>query len=417
MKAPYYLTLLLLSFINYAQPPEPPVGKRWVVNEQYSDEFNGNKLDASKWYDYHPTWKGRAPGLFMPSQVSVGDGYMMIQGKKMAKDTIVNGQTFNISGGAVISKNKEAYFGYYECKFKAAKTTMSTTFWFSTGKSFKGDLPCGDNYGLELDIQECIGRVGDFKGDHFANGMNSNGHYWYTGCDKKKQDLRAPQVKFRSDKLASEDFNVYGGWWKDENQVSFYYNNDAPKHMNFNSTIKEKSFDKPMQMNMVSETYPYPWIELPNDAELADPSKNTCYYDWVRSYILVDVDSDYLDPFLNKKGSKTAIKKDFFMFSEAIRFIEKPMHIKNAKSIFFPIDFKAKTDREIHLAVKNSANKVIENKVFPAYAGFGRKDVELALGTHFQSNESYTVQIFIRPLKAANDKDAFQSDAFIFKLN
>ena len=44
-----------------------------------------------------------------------------------------------------------------------------------------------------------------------------------------------------------------------------------------------------MFMRLVSETYPFPWIELPNDEELADPSKNIVYYDWVRGYSLVDV--------------------------------------------------------------------------------------------------------------------------------
>ena len=28
-----------------AKPPEPELGKRWVLNNAYSDEFNGKSLD------------------------------------------------------------------------------------------------------------------------------------------------------------------------------------------------------------------------------------------------------------------------------------------------------------------------------------------------------------------------------------
>ena len=78
---------------------------------------------------------------------------MQITGKKLKKDTIVKAYgrelTFNIAGGAVISKSNDAFFGYYECKFKAAKTTMSTTFWLSTNQRAEGPNGC-DNYGLNL---------------------------------------------------------------------------------------------------------------------------------------------------------------------------------------------------------------------------------------------------------------------------
>ena len=94
-------------------PPEPPLGKRWVLNPDFSDEFNGTELDSSKWFDHHPKWKGREPGLFLPSQVSVSDGFLQIKGEKMKKDTVIHAYgrdlTYNIAGGAVVSK-KAAFF-------------------------------------------------------------------------------------------------------------------------------------------------------------------------------------------------------------------------------------------------------------------------------------------------------------------
>lgn len=289
--------IVVLSFCGslHAEPPLPPVGKRWVLNPNLSDEFNGTELDNSKWLDHHPTWRGREPGIFLPSQVSVADGFLQIRGEKLKEEIVVrrgrgHKDVYTIAGGAVVSKNS-GHFGYYECRCKAAATTMSTTFWFSGGGGI-GPNGC-DSYGQEWDIQECVGRRGDFDGKYFASGMHSNGHYWYTDCDGEKHDHRADQVTFEDPGLASAAFHVYGGWWKDATEASYYYDNGPAKHQTFYNKISDTPFDKPMRMNLVSETHPFPWIELPTDEELADPVKSVAVYDWVRGYSLVDFDASY----------------------------------------------------------------------------------------------------------------------------
>ncbi|WP_170179839.1 carbohydrate binding domain-containing protein [Flavivirga rizhaonensis] len=290
---------LILGIELYAQPPKPPKGKRWVLNEKFSDEFNGNELDLEKWYNYHPNWVGRPPGIFLPSQISVENGMLVIKGGKMAKDTIVtmwNGDkiTYNIACGAVVSKSNEASFGYYESKVKVSKSTLSTTFWLSTHKNVPlAETPCDDKYGLELDIMEMIGRTGNFPGSYFANRMNSNTHFWYTDCDNKVNDLRSDEIIHEiNGTLPSDQFYIYGAWWQDEQKATFYLDGNEPKSVDFNATIKNNPFDQPMHLHMVTETYPFPWVSLPTDEELADDTKNTSYYDWVRSYKLVNV----LDP-------------------------------------------------------------------------------------------------------------------------
>lgn len=290
------ISLLIIHVLAFAQPPDPPLGQRWVLNEKFSDEFNGTELDLNKWHDYYPGWTGRVPGIFLPSQVKVGNGFMSIRGEKLARDTVVTNwdgskSTYTIAGGAVTSKSLEASFGYYECRFKAANTTMSTTFWLSTRGNSPGPEPCNDSYGLELDIQECIGREGDFSGTYFAKGMHSNSHFWYKDCSGVNNDYRAVGVDFESDELASDGFNTYGGWWRDESRATYYYNNSEAKSHNFYSAVRPKPFDRTMGVNLVSETYPFPWISLPSDEELADSSKNICYYDWVRAYTLTGVDA------------------------------------------------------------------------------------------------------------------------------
>ncbi len=56
----------------------------WVLNEELSDEFDGNKLDPKKWFvegqngEYY-IWKGRAPSQFVPHNAIVEDGKLKLR--------------------------------------------------------------------------------------------------------------------------------------------------------------------------------------------------------------------------------------------------------------------------------------------------------------------------------------------------
>ena len=56
----------------------------WVLNEELSDEFEGNSIDTSKWFvegqngDYY-IWKGRAPSQFVPHNVIVEEGKLKLR--------------------------------------------------------------------------------------------------------------------------------------------------------------------------------------------------------------------------------------------------------------------------------------------------------------------------------------------------
>lgn len=90
------LLFSICSMKSQDGPPKHPDGKRWVMNPEFSDEFNREELDATKWLD-HPTWNGREPGIFLPSQVSVKDGYTQIKGEKLKKDALdLNSMFFKV---------------------------------------------------------------------------------------------------------------------------------------------------------------------------------------------------------------------------------------------------------------------------------------------------------------------------------
>ncbi|MDU0352720.1 hypothetical protein RS130_01230 [Paraglaciecola aquimarina] len=298
---------LLTTSLAYAKPPEPELGKRWVINNAYSDEFNGNSLDKRKWLDHHRTWKGRPPAMFDPSTVSVQNGNMQITNKMLEKPN----KKFTISGGAVQSIGQTAYHGFYESRFKASRINMSTTFWLSNrnvpfeGKNHLGQDCERDGWSMELDIVEAVGGVIDKAfGANFRQGMQYNTHVWYSGCEKGSRSrfskganvaegdgTQAFNNKLPKGEEVWQNFNTYAAWWKDENEVDFYLNDGFAGRIQVDTSLLEKPYSRPMSMQLLTETYDW-GRPLPTPEQLADNSINTSYYDWVRSYYYVDVDKD-----------------------------------------------------------------------------------------------------------------------------
>ncbi|MGQ1783802.1 MULTISPECIES: hypothetical protein [unclassified Saccharicrinis] len=282
--------LLFFTALTFAKPPKPPKGYRWVINAQFSDEFNGDQLDKSKWMNrFNGGWKGRAPAWFNPEAVSVADGNLKIK-SGVLKEPKGN---YTMYGGAVSSKTKEAHFGYYECKAKASKIAMSTTFWMSNDKvPFTENDDCdNDSYSQELDIQEAVG--GSTRFEKFKNGMNCNTHYRYVKCGEHKETFISRGTGHILDSPVYEDYHIYGAWWKDAEEVMFYADDELFDTVQIRKDISKKPFDRPMQINMVTETYD--WQPAPSAEELENPEINTAYYDWVRSYKLVPINKKVKD--------------------------------------------------------------------------------------------------------------------------
>ncbi len=278
MKAILPILLASLLLPAWGDPPPPPEGFRWTLHPDYSDEFEGDTLDTSKWHDRHPRWEGRPPARFMPQNVSVKDGLL-----RLANGMLDEPQgEFTIGGAAVVSKKTEAYFGYYECRLKASGISMSSTFWMSNpGNHYPGV----GRVSQELDILETVG--GAKKNPAYANYMNSNTHVWHN------RDSRKAGNKAKLPGRADEDFNVYGAWWVDANTVHFYLNNQHVGTVEFDTTLIPHPFEHPMHINMVTETYD--WEIPPTPEEVGDASRNTTLIDWVRAYTLAKDDGSLPD--------------------------------------------------------------------------------------------------------------------------
>lgn len=256
-----------------------PIEKKWKLVKEMSDEFKGKKINDKKWQISGQGWIGRAPGLFLAENVSVENGKLKVLTTKMEKTVIKHGKEFTHGGGYVGSR-KGATYGYYECRLKANKTFMSSTFWLiNEGKGIEG---C-DKRTTELDIQECVGQIVN-KAEwmkYFDQRMNSNTHSRNIpeGCDYKKGTSKAGAD---AGGKVYDDYHVYAVWWKNKNEVLFFLDGKLVKNV-----TPPADFDIKMHLRLVVETYD--WNPVPEDGGMnGSKEERTTSYDWVRSWKLVD---------------------------------------------------------------------------------------------------------------------------------
>ncbi|WP_413431290.1 glycosyl hydrolase [Crateriforma spongiae] len=279
------LALALWSPIAFSQQPffqdgqDPaPAGQAWQPVVELSDDFDGTELDATKWQS-NPIgngwrWDGRAPGLFRAENVSVADGMMQVTVGKLEKPIKRHGETYTHQGAIVRSLHPGQPGQYFECRMKANRTEMSSTFWLMTkGKHAKK---------LELDIQECVGRTSELT-DSWAKNWDQIFHSnAIHRANRNNPDKVQVQASVPTDVKNSDRFFVYGAWWKTPQEIMFFLDG---KHT---YTIKTPvDYDIPAFIQMAIETYD--WNPLPADGGLVESGSRadrTTMYDWVRTWRL-----------------------------------------------------------------------------------------------------------------------------------
>lgn len=253
--------------------------QKWALIKEMSDEFDGKKVDESKWQISGQGWIGRAPGLFMAENIKVTDGNLKITTTKLPETVVKNGNEFTHGGGYVGSRKGMTY-GYYEARMKANKTFMSSTFWMINER--KGSVGC-DNRTTELDIQECFGTITTDKEftKKFPFQMNSNTHSRdiKEGCDYKKASIPA---KGAMEGAVYDDYHVYGVWWKSKDEILFFLDGKLTAQVK-----PAADFNLEMYLRMVVETYN--WNPVPEDGGMSGSVEDrTTSYDWVRSWQIVN---------------------------------------------------------------------------------------------------------------------------------
>ena len=174
---------------------------KWRLDHQLSDEFDA-PLNPARWHLY-PTapgdWAGRQPALYLPSNVSVGDGMLQIAFRKGDVPEMKNhpGQGYEgYTSGSVRTTQRTGY-GYYEVCAKPMNSAGSSAFWFTdTGV---------DNNGIEIDVFEIGGKT-----RYFNRKYNMNAHVWETPQEKRHWSVGGV---WNSPWNLADDFHVYGFDW------------------------------------------------------------------------------------------------------------------------------------------------------------------------------------------------------------
>ncbi len=255
-----------------------PFGKTWNPVENLSDEFNDGNFDENKWLNTDPNrWIGRAPGIFKENTVTEADDNLMLTAYQLDTPEVVNGNTFTHAGSNIYSKEAAQVGYYFECRMKANKTFMSSTFWLINNRN---DGTGCDKRVTELDIQECVGQVtgtANFA-QNFDETIHSNTHSRQTDCPDTPTGSAGDNSEIGSKVWA--DYHVYGVWWKSATEIEFYL--DGKKVY---TVVPKANFDLPMYLRMVVETYD--WNPVPSDGGMTGTEEErTTFYDWVRTWEL-----------------------------------------------------------------------------------------------------------------------------------
>ncbi|GGZ71236.1 HYR domain-containing protein [Algibacter mikhailovii] len=266
---------------NYA-----PEGKKWTKIENMTDEFNVTTFDDGKWHRNPGSdpfgWYGRPPALFESDNVTVADGNLNITVEKFTTPKTVNNQSWTHGGAIIRSKEKAKQGYYYECKMKANKTVMSSTFWIA----FPQNCNTGPIRKLELDIQECVGRTHSEThawAKKWDATYHSNTWRHKRSCDTEINESQQSPGKLDLNEKNHSRYFVYGCWWKSPTEILFYL--DGKYVYTITPTT---DFDLEGHITMAIETYDWNPIDSANIFESGSFDDLTTKYDWVRTWKLED---------------------------------------------------------------------------------------------------------------------------------
>ncbi len=361
-KSPLLLFFLLFTITSTIAQPTPPNGKEWQLIDMMSDEFNGTDLNGSKWAKSDPQWRGRVPGLFKENTIAVNDGKLKVTNYKLSSPE----GDYTHACGMVRGLQRNTY-GYYETRMKASRTFMSSTFWlFNKRNEFSG---C-DVRTTELDITETVGvnSNGATWVDNTIRQINSNTHSRATTCNDTPigQEGNNAQLGGKS----WEAYHTYGVWWKSKDEILFYLDGQFVYEI-----TPPADFNLPMYLRLVTETYD--WNPTPSDGGMnGSADSRTTYYDWVRSYNLVDSDMNTVD---------------------TVSFNNMITELEQQASYTFDVTYEASTDREIVVELWSSTNWLQQGKIVVPQ-GSGTATITVNLDAIPQPGQGYALKTHIRPL-------------------
>lgn len=190
------IAILLVAFTSMAQrPPQGPIStKQFNPKKQgyhliWEDQFNGTKLDTTKW-----KVRGigpRAISYVSEQAVNVKNGYVTLSALKHGDSLLAS---------AIGTQGKfMARYGYYECRAQLQQSPgVWGAFWIQSEKISQGEDP--SVYGAEIDIMEFFKKLG-------LDIVSHNVHWAY---GPHQQTTRGMQSYLKD---VSKGFHTFGVEW------------------------------------------------------------------------------------------------------------------------------------------------------------------------------------------------------------
>ncbi len=274
---------------TFAEGNDPLKSGKWSLVKNVSDEFDGKKLDTSKWCA-DPTangwsWQGGGESLFTPESVTLEDGAMVITVGAFDEPRTVKDygkmKSFKYHSALVRSLAMSGVGRYYECRMKMNKTELGGGFWLMT--------PPAPGKKHEIDVIECIGQQNEglthgwaYKAN-WTQIMHSNAIHRKSNVNvKDERDSGVKKLDFKN----SDRYIVYGAWWKSPTEIvcfmdgKYVYTMITPKD---DATGEQVLFDIPSAVQFSIENYE--WNPVPKDGgkvvSLPLEDRKTLF-DWVR---------------------------------------------------------------------------------------------------------------------------------------
>ena len=94
----------------------------WVAYLPMTDEFEGDSLDAEKWWDHNPDWQGRQPGFFYRGNIVVDDGKLQLTMRKQEVPEMPKGRGYHTYTAAAVKSKDTVLYGYFEVAAKPMRS-------------------------------------------------------------------------------------------------------------------------------------------------------------------------------------------------------------------------------------------------------------------------------------------------------
>jgi len=216
---------------------------KWVRYEPMSDEFEGEKLDAEKWWARNPGWLGRKPGYFWEKNVKVDGGKLCLTMRKAEPAEMPKDKGYHTYTSAAVKSKGKVRYGYFEVKARPMNSAGSSSFWFYDGTP---------EWWTEIDVFEIGGKA---KG--YERKYNMNVHVFRTPTEKEHWSVGGV---WEAPEDLADDYHVYGLEW-DKQKIRWYFDGVLVRW------VENTHWHQELTLNFDSETMPG-WFGLPADEDL-----------------------------------------------------------------------------------------------------------------------------------------------------